>query len=92
MTDEQIESAKRRAWVAACFNHICRTDEETGNYPLPSENFSRGFDAGLRFALSQTASGATIPVDGRIAFFDPGRAGGDSVLEYTMLNPEKEER
>lgn len=53
MTEQQIETAKRRAWVEIYFHHEGFSDEEVMYFrPLPCENFNMGFDAGVRFALS----------------------------------------
>lgn len=49
MTKEQIELAKRRAWVEEHFHCHGWTDEEVMAFnPLPSDNFSEGFEAGIR--------------------------------------------
>lgn len=54
MTKQHIEKAKRRAWVERYFHNAGLSDEEVMHFrPLPSENFNDGFDAGVRFALSQ---------------------------------------
>ena len=49
MTKEQIELAKRRAWVEEHFHWYGWTDEEVMAFnPLPSDNFSEGFEARVR--------------------------------------------
>lgn len=49
MTKEQIELAKRRAWVEEHFHYYGWTDEEVIAFPiLPSSNFDEGFEAGIR--------------------------------------------
>lgn len=53
MTKEQIEKAERRAWIEKHFHDYGLSDEEVMSFkPLPSENFSEGFKAGVDFALS----------------------------------------
>lgn len=54
MNEQYIEKAKRRAWVERHFHNAGLCNEEVMRFrPLPSENFSEGFDAGVSFALSQ---------------------------------------
>lgn len=53
MAKEQIEKAERRAWIEKHFRQNGLSDEEVMSFkPLPSENFSEGFKAGVDFALS----------------------------------------
>lgn len=48
MTKEQIELAKRRAWVEEHFHQYGLSDEEVMAFPiLPSSNFDEGFMAGV---------------------------------------------
>ena len=50
MTTSDYELAERRAWVENHFHQHGLTDEEVMAFnPLPSENFSEGFTAGLDF-------------------------------------------
>lgn len=53
MTKENIEKAKRRAWIEMNFHKKGLSDEEVmSSKPLPSANFSKEFKAGMNFALS----------------------------------------
>lgn len=53
MTKENIEKAKRRAWIKKNFHKKGLSDEEVMSFkPLYSANFSEGFEAGMDFALS----------------------------------------
>lgn len=48
MTNEQFELAKRRAWAEYHFRQHGLTDKEVMDFrPLPSENFTEGFVAGV---------------------------------------------
>lgn len=54
MTKEDIEKAKRRAWIEKNFHDHGLSEEEVMSFkPLPSANFSEGFEAGMNFALSR---------------------------------------
>lgn len=53
MTDEQFELAKRRAWAEYHFRQHGLTDKEVMDFrPLPSENFTEGFEAGMAYDSS----------------------------------------
>ena len=61
MAPQQIESAKRRAWIETRFGDKDPSDEEINHYPCPSDNFSDGFDAGLSFAGQWTSIDDALP-------------------------------
>lgn len=53
MTKEDIEKAKRHAWIEKNFHdHGLSEEEVMCSKPLPSVNFSKEFKAGMNFALS----------------------------------------
>lgn len=54
MTKEDIEKAKRRAWIGMNFHKKGLSDEEVMSFkPLYSAIFSEEFEAGMNFAISR---------------------------------------
>lgn len=54
MTNQDYEKAERRAWVEGRFQQYGLSDEEVMAFlPLPSDNFSQGFMAGMEAAKKQ---------------------------------------